>query len=68
MCHRENYWIETITYGDEAEIKWGSVAPVLHDDPLEEMYGDDIEEHMTMGVVFLKWVNAQISDRPSKPK
>ncbi|EMN99554.1 hypothetical protein LEP1GSC112_0291, partial [Leptospira interrogans serovar Pomona str. UT364] len=27
MCHRENYWIETITYGDEAGIKWGSVAP-----------------------------------------
>ncbi|EMM93608.1 hypothetical protein LEP1GSC158_4893 [Leptospira interrogans serovar Zanoni str. LT2156] len=41
---------------------------MLHDDSLEEMYGDDIEEHMTMGVVFLKWVNAQISDQPSKPK
>ncbi|MCL8309401.1 hypothetical protein [Leptospira interrogans] len=54
----------------ETKLKSSGVRspPVLHDDPLEEMYGDDIEEHMTMGVVFLKWVNAQISDRPSKPK
>ncbi len=54
----------------ETKLKSSGVRspPVLHDDPLEEMYGDDIEEHMTMGVVFLKWVNAQISDQPSKPK
>lgn len=39
----------------------GFGRPVLHDDPLEEMYGDDSEkEHMTTGVVFLKWVTLRL--------
>ncbi|MDL5245702.1 hypothetical protein QRD38_07810 [Leptospira weilii] len=39
------------------QVGLGDLVP-LHDDPLEEMYGDDDaeEEHMTTGVVFLKWV------------
>ncbi|EKO70936.1 hypothetical protein LEP1GSC075_2598 [Leptospira interrogans str. Kito] len=44
---------------------WNQVGfgrPVLHDDPLEEMYGDDDseKEHMTTGVVFLKWVTLRL--------
>ncbi len=44
---------------DEWERSWNQVGlgrPVLHNNPLEEMFDDAEEEHMATGVIFLKWV------------
>ncbi|EMM71981.1 hypothetical protein LEP1GSC038_4296 [Leptospira weilii str. 2006001855] len=50
---------ELLDRNDEWKQSWNQVGlgrPVLHNNPLEEMFDDAEEEHMATGVIFLKWV------------